>query len=316
MSTTTAIAHTFDQASRAALRKKADAIRWFHAIDFGDFQTRGRFPAHLPPNSTLYPVFELLSRVEIGGLRCLDIGTYSGLVAHGLAKLGAASVAATDIQDRPEFRLTSELLGIEIDYRPDVLIDGLEGAFEAESFDLIICAGVLYHMLDHMLDPVRAFSECRKLLRPGGLLILETAFHAGLEGPTMFLNSEDDQYIEPTTYWLPSRGAVEGMARLCCFDVLQTIELAHTRPQYARLAVACRACGPDEIGDRRPNLVRIHERGVKGLGYKPASLTSAGAGEAISYTGERGHTVMRAEAYTPSFPLHAHTLRDPVGLTS
>lgn len=310
MSTTSA-AHTLDQASRTALREKADGLRWFHAIDFGDFQTRGRFRDG-PPNHTLYPVFDILGRIDVRGLRCLDIGAFAGLVSYGLLKLGAASVAATDVQDRPTFRLAGELLGLEVDYHPGRVIADLHTRFEPESFDLIICAGVLYHML----DPAHAFTECRRLLRPGGLLLLETAFHAGLDGPTMILNSETDLYSEPTTYWLPSRQAVEGMARLACFDVLESVELLAEAPQYARLGVACRACAPDEIRDRTPALERIHKHGVMGIRYRPTDLTAwrDSSTTPAPHRGEGGSSVIDAGAYTPEFPLHAHTLHDPVGL--
>jgi SAM-dependent methyltransferase len=52
-------------------------------------------------------------------------------------------------------------------------------AIASESFDAILCSG----LLEHMTDPKRLIDECRRILRPGGTLIMSAsavfAFHRG-----------------------------------------------------------------------------------------------------------------------------------------
>ena len=76
----------------------------------------------------------------------------------------------------PEWRL------LGVDFNPtivetarsrglDIRAGTLEGAaFPDESFDLI----VMNHMIEHAFDPAATLAECRRILRPGGVLVGET----------------------------------------------------------------------------------------------------------------------------------------------
>ena len=100
---------------------------------------------------------QLLERRE----SLLEIGCGSGFLleealrqgwsdVHGIEpSLAAASKAAPRIRER---------------IRVGVLESGV---FPAESFDLIC----LFQVLDHLPDPFEALSECRRLLRPGGVVL-------------------------------------------------------------------------------------------------------------------------------------------------
>ncbi len=43
------------------------------------------------------------------------------------------------------------------------------------SYDTIIC----YHVLEHIIDDMKAISELKRILKPGGKLILQTPFKEG-----------------------------------------------------------------------------------------------------------------------------------------
>src|SRR5690606_1584885 len=58
------------------------------------------------------------------------------------------------------------------------------------------------------------------LLKPGGLLIVETAMSWLSDKPAMVLNSETQESMESSTYWMPTSQALIGMVRLCHFEVL------------------------------------------------------------------------------------------------
>lgn len=60
---------------------------------------------------------------------------------------------------------------------PDVQkVDMLNMEFPAQSFDMVIAN----HVLEHVADDARALSEIRRVLRPGGLAVLQTPYSAML----------------------------------------------------------------------------------------------------------------------------------------
>ena len=102
------------------------------------------------------------------GLSVLDIGCGGGLVSEPVARLGAT---VTGIDPAPEniaaasAHAASQVLAI--DYRACRVEDLVA---EGRTFDCVLCLEVVEHVPD-----VAAFlSECAKLVRPGGLMILST----------------------------------------------------------------------------------------------------------------------------------------------
>lgn len=88
-----------ENASRSELRHIAEKSKWFHAIDFGDFATSGRFPPGSPQNITLFGAMDLLGSIDLNGCRVLDIGSADGLASFGMKKLGAREVVSIDSFD-------------------------------------------------------------------------------------------------------------------------------------------------------------------------------------------------------------------------
>ena len=101
----------------------------------------------------------------------LDVGAGTGRHALRLARQGAR-VAALD--QSPEMlavaRLAAQHEGLSIDFHLRSLDDDLP--FEAEQFDLLICA----LMLCHVPGLARALREFARVLQPGGHLLI-TDFH-------------------------------------------------------------------------------------------------------------------------------------------
>jgi len=73
---------------------------------------------------------------DVDGLRVLDLGTGSGILAILASKLGARSVVATDVSERAIriARRNAEINHVEIDFRAGDLFDPVQD----ELFDLII----------------------------------------------------------------------------------------------------------------------------------------------------------------------------------
>lgn len=284
------------------------ATRWFHSIDFGAFASSGRFQRGDPQNVTLFGTMDLIDGIDMSGADVLDIGTVDGLIAFGARALGAARVVATDSVRRPSFELAREALRLDLEYVPGAQISELVATFGRGAFDVVICAGVIYHMF----NPVSAFFECRKLVKEHGLVIVESACTRRSDEAVIYVNSEDESFAEPQTYSMPTSRAVVGLMRLALFDVLA---IRHLR-NPDRITVLGRAVGPNEVGGRTALTQRIHEVDFCDFGYQIRRDWPSPTASTIAYAGARDERAIDQGQYRPTFPFHPPPDRRTVGTTA
>lgn len=278
-----------------ALKQRAEQLEWYHAIDLGEVQTAGRVSPPYPPNLTLFGTMDILKDIDVRGMRCMDVGPAHGLISFGLAMKGAEVVAINKGAGQgPHIPLVEQILDVKIDYRANCALEDAPKHFAPGSFDLIVCAGVMYHLL----NPADAFFRLRPLLKRGGILLVETAFAHQVKEPVLVLNSVAEILTQPTTYFLPSRSAIEGLARLAAFDILATRVCSP-----ARFAIAGRAVLPSEVKDRSPMTVRMHDNGFEDPMFDVRALSEA-ALSSIAYRGPGGHETVDVMTYKPDFPPH------------
>jgi 2-polyprenyl-3-methyl-5-hydroxy-6-metoxy-1,4-benzoquinol methylase len=285
---------------------QADTLRWYHALEFGRAQTRGRFDEKTPPNMTLFGVMDLLKHIDVDNMRCLDVGPAHGLISFGLALQGA-EVTATNIGagKPPQIALAEAIYGVDIDYRHGVALADAGREFEPGTFDLIVCAGVMYHLL----NPADAFFRLRPLLKRDGLLLLETVYAKDRDEPVLQLNSESEKaFPQVTTYFLPSESALLGLAKLACFEPLAT-----RVSQPARYTVLCRATLPDDIPERTDMCRSMHDHGFEDPSFNLGELKAQTTVSPILYTGPGGSETIDVNRYTPDFPSHPSAIAHPVG---
>jgi len=98
------------------------------------------------------------------GRRLLDIGCYSGRFVT-LVKNRFAEFYGVD-QD-PEALKTASLRGIAVSCLD---IESVELPYDRGFFDVVVATDII----EHLRDPVRFAVECRRVLAPGGKLILTT----------------------------------------------------------------------------------------------------------------------------------------------
>jgi tRNA (mo5U34)-methyltransferase len=135
---------------------------WWHVIDLPDGSvTAGGWD--------LREVAGQMPWSDVGGKRCLDVGTADGFWAFELEKRGAAEVLATDLPSpfqaraRDRFEHAHERLGSSVRYEE-------RGVFELEGeWDVV----VMGYVLQMLRDPVGALEHVRSVCR-GHLLLLET----------------------------------------------------------------------------------------------------------------------------------------------
>jgi len=282
--------------------------RWFHSIDFGEFASSGRFRPGEPQNITLYGTMDLINHIDLEGADVLDVGAVDGLISFGVSRLGARRVVATDSVVRDGFLLAREALGLDIEYTPQVQVRDLVGRFGRGSFDLIVCSGVLYHML----NPASAFFECRKLLKEHGLLIVESAYDKDCDRAAIFVNSEEESFVEPNTYSMPTRRAILGLMRLACLDVLTV----RTIDGPDRITVLGRAVPPDDVGERTTLTRRIHEIDFCDFDFQIKAFLPSPAMSTITYDGPTGEHRIDHRDHVPNFPFHPSRHQRTVGTTA
>lgn len=102
------------------------------------------------------------------GLRLLDIGCGGGLISEPMCRLGA-DVVAVDASEKniKTASVHASEGGLEIDFRNNTA----EALAEAgEQFDVIINMEVI----EHVADVSAYLAACRKLMKPGGIMLLST----------------------------------------------------------------------------------------------------------------------------------------------
>jgi ubiquinone/menaquinone biosynthesis C-methylase UbiE len=139
------------------------------ARDFHEGLWHG-LPSGLEPSDFALRRRFLLERLAVGE-RALDVGCGEGRFTAELARAGALAVGV-DVAEEPLQRARAR--HPELDLR---LIDG-EGSWPMQdaSFDLVWAGEVI----EHVADTATWLSEVRRVLRPGGRLLLSTPSHGRL----------------------------------------------------------------------------------------------------------------------------------------
>jgi len=289
-----------------AIQARIPEFSWYHAIQFAEgVVSPGRFGKTVPPNYTLFPVFKFLEHVELKGLDCLDIGATDGLVSFIVKSEGANLAVATDRGNRDSFRFTREALGLDVKYFPGTTLDNnnlyntLQSNNLPTQYDLIVLSGVIYHNY----DPLFVMMHARKLLKRGGLFIVESAIAPGDE-PALFANWEiETPTLEANTYFLPTLTMMGGLLRFCSCTCLTSIRNGQ------RGAVLGRACRPSEIENQTEMLKLIID---KGACYGPINYGSLEADEsspsAITYTGPQGNLEINLKEFSTRFALQPKSI--------
>ena len=131
---------------------------------------------------------DLLTRVDLAGTRCLDIGTMEGMIPVLMKRQGAAEVLAVDGLDfSDKIACVKAAYDVDFAYLPSIMsgsllraiVDRRDGEITRHryaggpapragfGFDVVVCSGVLYHVY----SPFHVLATARSAVRPGGLMI-------------------------------------------------------------------------------------------------------------------------------------------------
>ncbi|MDD5383257.1 MAG: class I SAM-dependent methyltransferase [Gallionella sp.] len=95
-------------------------------------------------------------------IRLLDVGCSSGAFLHAAVKLG---FRAEGVEPAPKAAATAQAAGLKV-------YQGLlqEAGYADGQFDAI----TLFEVIEHLQQPQELMQECRRILRPGGILLIGT----------------------------------------------------------------------------------------------------------------------------------------------
>jgi tRNA (mo5U34)-methyltransferase len=191
---------------------------------------------------------------DLTGKSVLDIGAYDGFFSFEFERRNARRVLAIDTYSWDHqrgldcFLAARDYFGSKVEYRR-LDVSELDPAVVGE-FDLVFCAGVLYHLEQplHDLKRIRSVTRHQLILETDSLI---PAVHEALPLITLFAGDAGDREL-PTQHKfeigaLPTRAWVSKALMLAGFDRQELVctpsfrwmkklaALATNRPQHGRL---------------------------------------------------------------------------------
>ncbi len=157
--------------SKVAAASEAAQYGWGHTIDFGAFTQTGLLGSKYLELAGLLDGWDWWP-TDLTGKVVADVGAFTGGLSLLMASRGATVVHAVD--EVPEHldqcRLLAETFGVDTVQPVQASLYDLPTSIEPGSLDVVLMAGVLYHLSDMLVG----LALCARLLKPGGVLIVES----------------------------------------------------------------------------------------------------------------------------------------------
>src|SRR4051794_20850452 len=161
---------------RTDFPKSADQLRkdavyqewWYYSAELlPGVVTKGLYPAEVP----MIPRVQMRD-IDLRGMSTLDMGTMEGIIPVLMRKGGASRVLAIDAIDGNGEKMDAlrHYYDVDFEFRSVGLMYELYKKLPDQSFDLINCSGLLYHVY----SPLNILAGIRPLLKRNGLLIVST----------------------------------------------------------------------------------------------------------------------------------------------
>jgi 2-polyprenyl-3-methyl-5-hydroxy-6-metoxy-1,4-benzoquinol methylase len=175
-----------------ALQRRLDGYSFYHCLELNPEVTTKGYEEF---RAIQAPVTRALGSLPLAGKRVLDVGCRDGLFSLQAERLGASEVIAIDNELSsgtvevvlPYLRSGVQMFGLNLyDLTPD----------KFGKFDIVVFAGVLYHLR----YPMWGLKRIRDVLNPHGWLLIETAVFVGHDDlPLLYCPIDDESPYEPTS---------------------------------------------------------------------------------------------------------------------
>jgi len=185
---------------------------WHHRFEiFPGVMTPGEYEPDFLLNKLALPH-------DLTGKRVLDIGAANGYFARELHKRGA-DVHAVDYRDKTAtgFAIMEQLYGKPIPFSHANIYD----LPDLGTFDYVLCLGVIYHLP----DIARALDILYKLMRPGGVVFVESYVEDfGVDVPLARYIAADELNDDLTNFWAPNVACIKAQMKDVGFEVQEPID--------------------------------------------------------------------------------------------
>lgn len=256
--------------------QEIENLDWYYTVELRkDIFTKG---SHF---INMIPVRKLLGRIDFTDLEVLDIGTMEGANSVLLDRAGAKVVAYDRIDLRDRVSIVQEVYRTNFDYQFSGPFHQYATKLRSErrrGFDCVLLSGVIYHAI----DPGIFLHLASTLLRPGGILILETACAIDHDAALYF--NRAGRFNDFTNYYQPSTGWLDYFLRVLGFRIVDVEFVIPKFPardgrQISRVAMICILGEPsrlefdDEWGKLKLTMRELEEFGTRDY-RDPVDLTS------------------------------------------
>jgi 2-polyprenyl-3-methyl-5-hydroxy-6-metoxy-1,4-benzoquinol methylase len=222
--------------ARPTAANRAETLNqwWYYSIEIepGCFTPGQNF-------NSISVVRDLLRGIDVAGRRCLDIGSMEGVSSVLMSRRGGHVTAYDRYNCADKIDLVKACTGANFTFLGGGQFADLPKL--EKPFDVVVFAGMLYHMF----DPMSGLFTARNMVRNGGVILIETAA-IDAPGYRMEFNASGRFYPQPeqSNYWFPTPAMLEFMCRMARLDLLDVSWL----PQWdtavgplVRLGLVCRA---------------------------------------------------------------------------
>jgi tRNA (mo5U34)-methyltransferase len=239
----------------AEKQRLINQVPWYHEFDFPN-GLKGRSQCDVAFHRRIWTfIAKQLDGIDFRDKTVLDLGCWDGYWSFDAERRGARRVLATD--DRTQnwaasagILLAKDLLRSSIDTNLDISVYDL-GILD-EKFDIILCLGIYYHLV----DPFYAFAQIRHRCHEETLVVFEGDTTLGLP-PNLFRYNLANVALP---YFTPTPQGLKQMLQACYFNVesqalMNNKEARSERHWLEVLAEIAR--GKRELPDRMDRLVTI-----------------------------------------------------------
>ncbi|HET6964758.1 MAG TPA: methyltransferase domain-containing protein [Acidimicrobiales bacterium] len=289
------------------------AAWWYYTVELapGVF-ARGQYQPTRP-----MPPRTLMRGVDLRGATCLDMGSMEGLMPVLMSRGGATQVIATDYNQHCLEKMAAVRLAYGVDFQFAAVgpMHDLFRKLTVNSFDLINCSGLLYHVW----SPLHVLASVRPLLRRNGLMIAST-YTVDCPELVAEFNQAGGLDAETNTFWylsLPLFDYLLAYMRLIPIDLVYmplNLHGRHGRSDCGYVSVLCRA---SDVADDDAWMIASHAQSWEFMSFCDWAMADAQTASTISMRDgrERGRINVAGAVHDREWPLavndpaDAHVLR-------
>lgn len=195
---------------------------------------------------------QLRMPVELEGKRFLDVGCWEGMHCAEAVRRGASKVVGVDLCTSDDLAFNVDRYGFEF-LQLDIFS---EKWLELDRFDVVLCAGVLYHVENVM----SLLFRLRRVVEE--LLVIETGVtRLEPERPMMIYHGAGEDTGNPSNWWTPNKLCLEQMLATAGFEGVSTVWEEERHEHYSRVcvhAVPTAFVDPARIMPRKPRRMSLH----------------------------------------------------------